>query len=71
MQRREVTEGHAGVDVVGEVVANAIRNEEELGETRLLDVMSGVSAIVGTGHPTVFGDRPEPILDLIPGEVGQ
>src|SRR4051794_14302133 len=57
----QVPEGHAGIDVVSQVPADVVRDEQEPGENVLSHRVGGLAAVLGTLHAAMFGDRAQPV----------
>ncbi len=57
--------------MVCEVVTDVEWRHEDIREPMLFDMVSGLASIVRTRHATVLGDRSQPILDLVPRDVGE
>src|SRR2546421_11944992 len=56
----QVPEGHADVDMVGEMPAGVVGHEQEAGQAPLADHVGGLAAGVGAGPAPVLGDGPGP-----------
>ena len=61
MQRRQVVERDADVDVVREVPPRVVRHEGEPGEARLVHGVGGLAPICRTLHSPVLGDCPQAV----------
>ena len=67
--RGRLRNGHAGIDVVGQVPADVVRHQHEPGEGVLAHRVGGLAAILRALHAAVLGDRSQPVDHPPHGEV--
>jgi hypothetical protein len=57
----EVPKRDPGVNVMGKVKANVVRNKKKSGECTLMHAVRGAASVSIGGHPSMFSNRAQPV----------
>jgi hypothetical protein len=71
VKTREVPKRDPGVNVVGKVKANVVRNKKKSGECALVHTVSCTAPVGIGGHSPMFSNRAQPVHNTPYREIGK